>query len=258
MRVPFRYCHLRLIRFSATVLLVPAVFCQPIPPDDPDGRGQERERAAESRPGQPASAATPRPTNKRILWIIPNYRTYPSLKEYKPIPTKQKFSIAVNDSFDRGTVVLAAAFAGEGQISHATPEFGQGVAGYAQYFSTSYADLVIGNFMTEAIYPTILHQDPRFFRRGTGSGWSRVGYAVAQVFWTHRDRGGSQFNFSEIGGNASAVALSTVFYPGNHEPTVALSKFGMQVGVDLLGNLLKEFWPDLDRKFARKHDEPTP
>jgi hypothetical protein len=220
--------------------LLPAAVCQQPPPGDPQVA----------------------PAHKRILWIIPNYRTYPSLQEYKPLRPKQKFRIAEQDSFDRGTVALAALFAGEGQITNGTPEFGQGVAGYARYFATSYADLVIGDFMTEAIYPTLLHQDPRYFRRGTGSGVSRLGYAVGQIFWTHRDSGGYRVNFSELGGNATAVALSNAYYPGSHSAATAVSKFGLQVGVDMMSNILKEFWPDLDRKFSRKHhaeaDRPKP
>src|SRR5579871_2461399 len=140
--------------------------------------------------------------SKRLFGIIPNYRTSPSLKEYKLLTPKEKFKIAAEDSFDRGTVILAAAFAGEGQLTNANPSFGQGVAGYARYFGTSYADFVIGDYMTEAVYPILLHQDPRYFRKGTGSGWSRFGYAMGQIFWTHKDAGGSQFNYSEILGNA--------------------------------------------------------
>ena len=190
--------------------------------------------------------------NKRLFGIIPNYRTYPALATYRPITVKEKFKIARDDSFDRGTVVLAAAFAGEGQLTNSNPSFGQGAAGYGRYFGTAYADFVIGDFMTEAIYPTILHQDPRYFRRGTGSGWSRLGYAMGQIFWTHTDSGGAQFNYSEIVGNATAVAISTAYYPEGRDVSSATSKLGTQIGVDMAGNVLKEFWPDLRRKFSRK------
>src|SRR5262249_697959 len=106
--------------------------------------------------------------NKRILWIIPNYRTSPTLKDYVPLTTRQKFTIAKNDSFDRGTFVLAALFAAEAHFTRSTPSFGHGFSAYGRYAAASYTDLVIGNFMTEAIYPTLLRQDPRYFRRGTG------------------------------------------------------------------------------------------
>jgi hypothetical protein len=191
--------------------------------------------------------------SKRIFGIIPNYRTYPSLKDYKPLTVGEKFKIASQDAFDRGSVALAAAFAGEGQLTNSNRSFGQGTAGYARYFGTAYADVVIGDFMTEAIYPSLLHQDPRYFRRGTGSGLSRLGYAVGRIFWTRTDAGGSQFNFSEIVGNSTAVAISNAYYPDNRDAGNAVSRLGTQVGVDMLSNVLKEFWPDLSRKLARKH-----
>jgi hypothetical protein len=196
------------------------------------------------------------PDNKRIFGIIPNYRTFPTLADYKPLTAKEKFKIAVNDSGDRGTFVLAAAFAGESQLSKSDPPFGQGVEGYSHYWVTGYADLAIGDFMTEGIYPTILHQDPRYFRRGEGSGWARLGYAMGQIFWTHKDSGGTEFNYSEIGGNSTAVAISTAYYPEGRDWSSAASKLGMQIGIDMAGNVLKEFWPDLRRKFSRGHKEP--
>jgi len=113
--------------------------------------------------------------------------------------------------------------------------------------------LAIWDYMTEAICPTILHQDPRYFRRGTGSGWSRFGYAVGQIFWTHADSSRRQFNFSEILENSTAVAISNAYYQDNRDPANALSKLGVQIGVDMAGNVLKEFWPDLDRALFRKH-----
>jgi hypothetical protein len=199
----------------------------------------------------PASPSEPAPS-KRIFGIIPNYRTYPLLKDYKPITAKAKWRIAVDDSFDRGTVALAAAFAGEGQLSNSNRSFGQGMAGYGRYFGTAYADFVIGDFMTEAIYPTMLHQDPRYFRRGTGSGISRLGYAMSQIFWTHSDSGRMQFNFSEVLGNSTAVAISNAYYADNRTAGSAVGKLSIQLSVDMAGNILKEFWPDLNRKFQHK------
>ena len=207
-------------------------------------------------PVQPGTLAKGNPTepeNKRILGIIPNYRTSPSLTNYEPISAREKLVIATQDSFDRGTVILAAAFAGEGQLTNANRSFGQGAAGYGRYFGTSYADFVIGNYMTEAIYPVILHQDPRYFRRGTGSGWSRLGYAIGQTFWTHSDSGRMQFNYSELLGNSTAVAISNAYYQDNRDVSSALTKLASQIGVDMAANVLKEFSSDLNRKFFRKH-----
>lgn len=191
--------------------------------------------------------------HKRIFWVIPNYRTYPSLVNYKPLSASEKFKIATQDSFDRGTVIMAAAFAGQGQLSRSQPSFGQGVEGYAHYFATAYGDLVIGDYMTEAIFPVLLHQDPRYFRRGTGSVRSRIFYAVGQIFWTHTDSGGTMFNFSEIGGNAAAAAIGNAYYPDNRTAADSAQRWGTQIGVDMAGNILKEFWPDIYDKLSKKH-----
>src|SRR5579863_4064951 len=153
--------------------------------------------------------------DKHILGIIPNFRTSPTLDHYAPISPREKFKIAEQDSFDRGTFLLAAAFAGQSQLSNDNRAFGQGVKGYAQYFGSSYADFAIGNFMTEGIFPTMLHQDPRYFRRGKGRGLSRLGYSMSQIFWTHQDSGKTNFNYSEVFGNATAVAISNAYYQ-NH------------------------------------------
>jgi hypothetical protein len=169
----------------------------------------------------PATNSPPEPEAKRIFWIIPNFRTSPILVPYKPITPSEKFHIATLDSFDRGTVALGVLFGAEAGLTNANRSFGQGVGGYAHCFATSYADYVIGDYMTEAVFPTILHQDPRYFRRGTGGGWSRLGYAVGQIFWTHNVADG-------------------------------VSKLGSQLGVDMASNILKEFWPDLEHKFSRK------
>ena len=192
---------------------------------------------------------------KRLFGIIPNYRTSPTLANYIPMTKAQKFKLATDDSFDRGTFVLAAAFAGESQLTRANPSFGNGVEGYAHYFVTSFADWAIGDYMTEAVFPTVFHQDPRYFRKGTGSAISRLGYAVEQIFWTHTDSGGHMFNFSEILGNSAAVAVSQAYYPENRSAGSAAGKLGIQVGVDMASNIMKEFYPEVRRKLRRKHSD---
>lgn len=193
--------------------------------------------------------------SKRILGIIPNYRTSPPFYPYEPISPKEKFTLASEDALDGGTFGLAAVFAGEAQLTRANPSFGQDFAGFSRYFGTSYADYAIGDFMTEGIFPTVLHQDPRYFRKGSGSGWSRLAYAAGQIILTHSDRGNTAFNFSEILGNSTEVTISTAYYPDNRTASSALTKLVNQLAVDAAANILKEFWPERRRKRFSKHSE---
>jgi len=207
-----------------------------------------------SQQADPVNAAPPEPEAKRIFWIIPNFRTATLPLNWEPLTPREKFRIATLDAFDRGTVALGALFGAEAQITNSNPSFGQGARGYARSIGTAWGDYVIGDYMTEGVFPALLHQDPRFFRRGTGSGWSRLGYAAGQIFRTHGDSGRSQFNFSEVIGNSAAVAISMSYYPDNRDAPSALSKLGAQLAVDAASNILKEFWPDLQRKLSRKRN----
>ena len=195
--------------------------------------------------------------HQRIFGIIPNYRTAPTLADYHPLAPKEKFKVATQDAFDRGTFVLAALFAADAQLTAESPAFGHGAGAYPRYYAAALSDFVIGDFMTEAVYPTLLRQDPRYFRRGTGNVWARLGYAVGQIAWTHTDAGGSGFNASEILGNASAVAIGNVYYPDGRTLRSNASKLTVQLGVDAAANILKEFAPDLDRLVSRPHPSRT-
>lgn len=188
-------------------------------------------------------------TPKHVLWIVPNFRTSPLPQPFEALDVKQKFRISAQDTFDRGTFALAAIFAAQGQVTDSNRSFGQGTEGYAHYLVTSYADLAIGNTMTEGVFPVLLHQDPRYFRRGSGSRWSRLKYAVGEIFVTYTDSGGRQFNYSEIAGNSAAVAISMAYYPDNRRASDALSSLGVQIAVDTAANIVKEFWPE-----RRRHD----
>jgi len=221
-------------------LSVPSL-CQTLPSSNPTSAATGQANRA-----TPAQVIpSPEPLPKRIFGIIPNYRSHPSLKDSKPLTAGQKFKLAARDSFDPGTFLLAGAFAGIGQASNATPSYGQGMAGYGRYYGSTYGDFMIGNFMTDAVYPSLLHQDPRYFRRATGPTRSRLAYAVGQIFITHGDNRRTQFNFSEICGNATAVAISNAYNPDNRTASDAVGRFGIQLGVDMAGNILKEFAPDL-------------
>jgi hypothetical protein len=225
-----------------------------------DLRAQVARTDAPPQPGVLDSSRTtstpienPPSESKRLLGIVPNYRTSPALHPYVPVSSREKFAIASEDAFDRGTFFLAAAFAGEAQWTNANKAFGQGAAGYGRYLGTAYADYVIGDFMTEGIYPTLLHQDPRYFRKGSGSGWSRLGYAMGQIIVTHNDSGKTVFNYSEIIGNSTAVAISNAYYVNNRDAPDAVVKLANQLGVDMASNILKEFWPQIQKKLSRKH-----
>jgi hypothetical protein len=186
--------------------------------------------------------------------VLPNYRTADGTQPFRPITTKQKFTIATKDTFDYPSYVLAAAFSGLSQVNNSNPSFGQGIKGYARRYGSAVADQDIGNFMTEAIWPSILREDPRYFRKVHGSFKGRLWYASTRVLVTRTDSGGSRFNTSEFMGNGTVAALGNWYYPDARGFAPTLQRMGTQIGTDAISNVLKEFWPDIKRKWLHKTD----
>ena len=219
---------------------------------DPSAAPPASPSAASPAPIQPGQ--TQEPPDKRVFGVLPNYRTANETAIYTPITTKQKFTIGLKDSFDYPLVLLAGAFAGLGQLTNQHPQFGQGLAGFGRRLGTGYADQAIGNMMTEAIFPSLLREDPRYFRRGYGSVGSRTWYALTRVMVTRTDSGGRRFNFSEWVGNATGVAISNAYYPDEHSVLDNAGKLVEQVGTDAISQVLKEFWPDIKHKLFHRHE----
>jgi hypothetical protein len=205
---------------------------------------------AETPPGgAPAVALLPgdkgSTTDTHAFGVLPNYRTVEGGQPYVPLTTKQKYIIATRDTLDGPSYALAAAFSSLAQLTNSNPSFGQGAKGYLHRYGTALADQDIGNYMTEAIIPSLLHEDPRYFRKGTGSRWGRTFYAVTRVLIGHDDRGNLCFNAPEILGNGIAAAAGNAYYPDGRSFPDTLERMGQQVGTDAISQVLKEFWPDV-------------
>jgi hypothetical protein len=194
------------------------------------------------------------PDEGRIFGMIPNNKTVaqPAALPMALTPG-EKFHLAFRDTVDPFTFVLAGFNAGVAQWKDAFPSFGQGGGAYAKRFGAAYADQAIGNYFTEAFVPTLLREDPRYFRRGTGGKWRRTKYALTRVVVTRTDTGRARFNSSEIVGNAAATAISNLYYPAS-ERTVGESseRLCVQLMSDSAFNVLLEFWPDMRHALFRK------
>ena len=193
------------------------------------------------------------PGGKRVFGVLPNYRTIDQSQVKGPLTAGQKFTIANKDSFDYPLVLLAGGLGGIGQWSNQNPSFGQEMGGFGKRLVTGFVDQTLGNIMTEGLFPSVLHEDPRYYRRSTGSTWSRTAYALSRLFVTPTDAGGLTFNYSEWAGNATATAISNVYYPDGRTAVANIGKLGVQIGLDGFALVLKEFWPDIKHDLFERH-----
>jgi hypothetical protein len=202
----------------------------------------------------------PSATSKdRLFFALPNFLTVENAGQIPPLSTKQKFKVVTQGSFDYVEFGWYAVLSGISQAENSEPGYGQGARGYGQRYGAALADGTIENFMTQAILPSVLRQDPRYYQLGEGGFWHRAGYAASRIFITRTDSRGEQFNASEVFGSALAAGISTYSYHPGADRTVdnSLKVWGTQVSYDALTLVIKEFWPDIRRAISKKKTSPA-
>jgi len=189
---------------------------------------------------------------KRILWIIPNYRAVSANTNLPPLSFKSELWLATQDTFDYSDFIFVGGLAGILMAGKSQPSFGQGGAGYGRYYWHVFVDGSVENYMTEAIVPAVTREDPRYYTLGKGGFVKRTGYAASRLFITRTNTGKSTFNLSEVVGAGAAAGIGNAYYPAQSNPWVkTYQRWGTQVGLDGVFNMLKEFWPDIDRAVFR-------
>jgi hypothetical protein len=200
----------------------------------------------------------------RIFGLIPNYLTVEdSSRNVPPLTVKEKFRLFAKETVDPFTGLSAAAGAAISQVDNQNPKYGEGAGPYAERFGAAAADIATQNFFQDAVLASLLHEDPRYFRRGPEFGvWYRVGYALSRVVVTRTDAGKDRFNYSGVLGMGMGIALSNAYYPDSSVTASEVGyRFGTSIMASALSNLLPEFWPDIHEKFFRRkpHNQtPTP
>jgi len=186
--------------------------------------------------------------NKRILWVIPNYRAVSANTHLPPLNFKSELWLATQDTFDYSDFILVGALAGIDMAGKSQPTFGQGAEGFGKYYWHVFVDGAVENYMTEAIVPVVTKEDPRYYTMGKGGLFKRSGYAVSRLFITRTNSGTSTFNLSEVVGAGAAAGIGNAYYPAqNNQWVKTYQRWGTQVGLDGVFNMLKEFWPDVNK-----------
>jgi hypothetical protein len=192
--------------------------------------------------------------NDRIFEVLPNYGTVENANELPAISSGKKFRLATASVFDWAAYPFNGVLSAIDQAKDEPKSWGQGWGAYGKRFGASFADNSIGTYMTTAVFPSVLHEDPRYYQLGKGGFRRRAYHAVNRLFVTRTDSGHDRFNYSESVGNAIAAGISNIYHP-DEDRTVGrnLTTFGFLIIYDGLSNELKEFWPDIRRKVFHKN-----
>lgn len=191
-----------------------------------------------------------------MLGIVPAFNiSYRS--DAVSLTRTQKLNLAFHSTIDPFAFAAAFVVAGYHEAFDDDIGFGWGIEGYGKRSGAAYLDAFDGTIIGNGILPSLLHQDPRYFRLGHGSKTHRVLYALAtNVMCRHDNTHKWEPNYSNVGGNIISGAISNLYYPASNSGWGETITNGMVVTAEGgFGSLFQEFWPDISRKFL--HKDPT-
>jgi len=178
---------------------------------------------------------------QRIAGIIPNF--YSSYDwNAPPMLAKQKFQLSIRSILDPVSFLTVAGLAGAEQYQNVFPEYGSGIEGYGKRYAAALANHVSGTLLGRAVYPSIFHQDPRYFYKGKGTIKSRALYAISAAVIAKGDNGRWEPNYSRVLGHFSAAAISNLYYPASDRGASLVVFNGLAgIGGDAVSNHIREF-----------------
>jgi hypothetical protein len=178
---------------------------------------------------------------QRLFGILPNfYVTYDT--RFIPLSPKLKFQLAARTSIDPATFLGAAFLAGIDQASDVAPHYEQGASGYGKRVGAAYTGSAVDILLGGAVFPTLFHQDPRYFYKGTGTKKSRMLHAMSSPFIARGDNGHLQVNVSSLAGDFSASAMTNLYYPKIDRGVGLVFKGALEAtGARMMNAVLQEF-----------------
>ncbi|HEV2275785.1 MAG TPA: hypothetical protein VGR96_16560, partial [Acidobacteriaceae bacterium] len=148
------------------------------------------------------------------------------------------------------TMVPALYSASYEQIVGSDPKYGSDAEAFASKFGAGMARSASKRLLADGLFAAAFHQDPRFYRVGTGGIVHRGLHSAEQALVRRSDGGSPEFNYSGFAGAAASAALVLAYYPPVSQTSgVVLRTFAISIVGNAGGDIVLEFIPDLARRF---------
>lgn len=225
---------------------------------------QQPPATAQQKSSEPQKQPTPeqkkpakdQETHQRVLGLAPMFNVVNDASKARPLSVGEKWKLFYRQTYDPFQFLATGVSAAISQADNQFPEYGQGMQGYGKRYGASLADSSLGAFFGNFALPSLLHDDPRYFRKGSGPFKNRLLHAIGASVITRRDNGSSRPNYSNVFGNLIGCAIGNVYYPQSERTVSDTVSRGLQVtAAGSIGGIFQEFWPDIQKKLFKHHDK---
>jgi hypothetical protein len=192
---------------------------------------------------------------KRILGIMPNFRSVSGGSQPHPPGWKYNFTVATHQSLDYSTFLFLGltSLTAEGIDSH--PALGKGADGFWAYTWRGFLDKTDGTYLSAWLLASTLHEDTRFYAMGRPHPIiERELYVISRQAVSRTYGGHDTPNIAGLGGKVLTQIISRNYYPPSATSfSVLATKFGYSVMRDVGFSTVREFYPDIAAHYIRKH-----
>jgi hypothetical protein len=222
-------------------------------PTQPPGAQNGENKPAQLSERERAEQELRQQEKQRILGVVPNFNTT-DVQNAAPLSPDQKFRLMFRSAVDPFQFVASGLSAGLAQAENNFAGYGQGAQGYAKRYGAAYVDQFDGLLWGNAILPILLHEDPRYFRKGTGSFKKRLFYSISTTVITKNDNGTWGPNYANVLGNIISGGISNAYYPATDRGLGLTFQNAFTVTAEgTIGAVFVEFWPDISRHLFHRH-----
>lgn len=167
---------------------------------------------------------------------------------FHPLSAKQKMVFLFHEQFSPQALVPAFISAGYDQLTDDDPRYGVDSGAFGARLGADALRQATMRFFSDGLMPIVLHEDPRYYRKATGSYVDRGVYAAERVFINRHDSGKNGFNYANVTGELLASALTTAYYPDpSLGANVVMETWATSLAGGALNNEFREFLPDAFR-----------
>ncbi len=192
-------------------------------------------------PIDPNLPEAPSPEDGALLG--PGYEVVPTAKTpVPPLSAKQKIQFAAHKTFSPSIFLMSAFPTGFDLAAGTGPNYGKGWASAGKLYGYNTANLASSYMFSGGLIPAVFHQDPRYFRKGSGPIKSRVLYALRCEVVAFSDKGTPMPNYGTILGLAMSSGLSNAYLPAKDVSfRNTMMSYGIRLGISTGFRVFTEF-----------------
>ena len=181
----------------------------------------------------------------------------PAERPFVPLSDRQKFDRFLRSMYSPYTIFNGLYDATWDQATGGKARYGGGFEGWGDRFGSSVAATASRQFFGTFLFPSVFHQDPRYFAMYHGSVWKRFVHAVSRTAFTKGDDGHTQLDVSTfLAIGATETLQNTWLPPGDRGFDHTLTRIVGSLQGTATSYLVREFSPDLIHLFKRHSPKP--